>query len=115
MKTLWVGLVIALLVGVSVPAAAHIAEVETSVSMPAPASEDDLRDALNAAARDVIAEFQPVVLAITAAYVNAGRLYVHFLVADEAGARLLGVWEPDADDPDRPAEPRERGGHRLRI
>ena len=40
MKTLWVGLVIALLVGVSVPAAAHIAEVATSVSMPAPASED---------------------------------------------------------------------------
>jgi hypothetical protein len=85
-------------------------EVTTSVTMPAPTTEEGLQDAVTAAARGVLRELalEPVMMLITAAYVNAGRLYVRFLVADEAGARQLGVWggRPEAQEPETNDDPR---------
>jgi hypothetical protein len=111
MKTLALGLALSLVVGVSAPAAANILEVTTSVTMPETASEADVRTALDAAAREVIARFQPAILTVAAAYLTSGRLYVHFLVADEAGARALGMDRRDAGD----GPPPSAMGRGLRI
>jgi hypothetical protein len=97
MKMLALALALGFVVGSSAPAAANILEVTTSVTMPVSASEDDVRTAVNAAAREVIAQFQPAILAVAAAYIRAGRLYVHFLVADDAGARALGIEHGDGN------------------
>ena len=117
MKMLALALALGFVVGSSAPAAANILEVTTSVTMPVSASEDDVRTALNAAAREVIAQFQPAVLAVAAAYVRAGRLYVHFLVADAAGARALGIERGDESDiPLQPGAEASKGiGRGLQI
>lgn len=106
-------------VAVGLPASAEIVEVTTSVSMSAPPSDDEMRAVLHAAAKDIIANaapFQPVVMALTGAYLRAGRLYLRFLVADEAGARILGVVQPNgsARDGDTGAE-FAPGGRDLQI
>jgi hypothetical protein len=107
-------LILALIVGAGVPAGADIVEVTTSVTMPAPATEEALQGAVNSAAQKVLSELglQPAMMVITAAFVSAGRLYVRFLVADEAGARLLGAWggNPETQEPGRTHDP-----HALRI
>lgn len=110
---------VALVVAVGLPANAEIVEVATSVSMPTPPSEDELRSALHAAAKDVISNtttIEPVVVALTGAYLSAGRLYFHFLLADEAGARLLGMVRPRGDADDGAAgRDVTHGGDDLRI
>jgi len=114
MKTMCALLVGAFALAVGRPAVAEIVEVTTSVSMPTPPSQDELRQLLHAVARDIIANidsFQPVVVALTGAHLAAGRLYLRFLLADEEGARLLGmVRRPEALD--RGAE-RATDGHGL--
>ena len=104
MKTMCLALILAVIVGAASPAVADIVEVTTSVTMPAPITDEDLEDAVGAAARGVLRELdlQPVMMIITGAYVNAGRLYVRFLVADEAGARVLGLGagNPEAQMPE---------------
>jgi hypothetical protein len=93
----------------ALPATAHILEVSTSVTLAAAATDDALKDALAAAATDVlrdVAPLQPAVMAITAAYLTAGRLYVRFLIADEAGARLLGLEaDPTGQEPHPSGQP----------
>jgi hypothetical protein len=102
-KRLCAVLVLSLAVGAWIPAAAEVLELTTSVEMPAPATEAAMQDAIRAAAREVLNEvgsFKPVMIAVTAAYVSAGRLYVRFVIADEAGARSLGVRGGNSEDPD---------------
>ena len=102
MRTMCAALILALAVGAARPAIADIAEVTTSVSMPAPATDENLESAVKAAARAVLSkiELQPVMMLVTGAFVSSGRLYVRFLVADEAGARILGVpgANPEAEE-----------------
>ena len=111
MKTLLGPLILAWTVAAAIPAAAGIVEVSTSVTVPAPATDEDVQAALRTAAREAlngVTSLEPAVMVLTAAYVSAERLYVRFLIADEAGARLLGVWgqpqegtrEPERDNSD---------------
>lgn len=97
MRSLGAGLVAvvlaaALLVWPTGPAQARVFTVTTSVSMPADATETDLRDAVREAVHRVLARvrhLEPSLVALTDAYVDGDRLHVSFLVADEAGERML--------------------------
>jgi len=119
MKTLFGALILAWTVAAATPVAAGIVEVSTSVTMPAPATDEDVQAALRTAAREAlngVTSLEPAVMVLTAAYVAAERLYVRFLIADEAGARQLGVWDqlPEgAREPGR--EPERDGSGGLRI
>jgi hypothetical protein len=96
MKILSMALILAFIAASGTPAAAEMVEVATSIAMPAPETDDDIRTAIRAAAQEVLSdlpELEPVAIVVTAAYVSAGRLHVRFLIADEAGARLLGIRE----------------------
>jgi hypothetical protein len=108
MKTAALMLTLLLVVGAGVPAAAHILEVTTSVAMPSPADEEDLDEALRVATQGVlehVGSLQPVIVAVTAAYVRMGRLYVRFLIADAAGAQQLGGWDTDGERPEGEMSP----------
>jgi hypothetical protein len=104
MKAMCAGLMLSFVVAATgVPAAADLVEVTTAVTMPAQATEEDFRKAVGVAAQEVLDNvdpLQPVMMVITAAYLSAGRLYVRFLVADEAGARQLGVRRADPESPE---------------
>src|SRR5262245_7748167 len=119
MKILFGALILAWTVAAAIPAAAGIVEVSTSVTVPAPATEEDVQAALRTAARealDGVTSLEPAVMVLTAAYVSAERLYVRFLIADEAGARLLGVWNQLPEGAREPGSEPERDGSRgLRI
>ena len=103
MKPFAVPLFLALLLGAPSIGAAEILELSTSISVPPEASDEDFKDAIRVAARDVLRDIRslrPVMMVVTAAYLSAGRLYVRFVVADEAGARMLGVPPDEFEDPD---------------
>ena len=96
MKTLCGVLILAWITAAGIPAAAEIVEVSTSVTMPAPATNEDVQAAIRAAAREAlngVTSLEPAIMVLTAAHVSAERLYLRFLIADEAGARQLGVWD----------------------
>jgi hypothetical protein len=97
MRIALLALLLVCLVGTVTPAAsAEIVEVTTWVAVPASATDEEMKDAMRAAAREAVADTgvaQPAMVVVTAAFVSAGRLCVRFLIADEAGARQLGVHE----------------------
>ena len=110
MSRLMAGLAALLVVALAAPAAGYLVEVTTSVALEADADEERLRDAVQAAVDDVLAEaiaFQPTLIVLTHAAVVGGRLFIRLLVADPDGERTFRDLREPRDE-DRPlANPAE--------
>jgi hypothetical protein len=77
---------------VASPAAAHVVEVTTHVSLEDARDEGKLRRALQVAVDDVLKDtitFTPTVVVVTRALVVGDRLYVRLLMADQEGQRTV--------------------------
>jgi hypothetical protein len=94
MRYMLPALAMAAVAAVATPAAAHMVQATTSVSL----NEVDLHDepqlarALRSAVDEVLSDtiaFQPTLVALTDAQVIGERLYVRLLIADEDGERAL--------------------------
>lgn len=87
------------LLPVAQPAAAHIVEVTTSVSLNDMGGATSLQDALHkavvSAVRDTIA-FTPSRIAVLQTLVIGERLVVRLMIVDEEGERLLDQFAEDS-------------------
>jgi hypothetical protein len=89
----------ALWLSLSVPAAAFVVEVTTSVSVDDAEDNGQLKDALQSAVDTVLNEaiaFRPTLIVLTHAVVRGNRLYVRMLLADEAGEQTFNDLGSDA-------------------
>jgi hypothetical protein len=104
---------------VATPAAAHVVQATTSVSLSdvdvddKPQLEQALRSAVDEVLTDAIA-FHPTLVALTDAQVIGERLYLRLLIADEDGERTLQELQHAAPDqtPDGAAPGSPGPGHR---
>lgn len=104
------GLAALLVIALAAPAAGYLVEVTTSVALEAGADEARLRDALQAAVDDVLADaiaFQPTLIVLTHAAVVGDRLFIRLLVADHEGERTFRDLHEPHDDDGLPADPAE--------
>ena len=102
-------LIVAVL-AVTVPAAAHVVEVTTSLPLAEANDEETLRTALRTAvekARTEAIAFEPAMVAVTGVRVLGERLLVGLLFADEDGKAMLDALRDSGGD-ERPG--RDGGG-----
>ena len=92
------------------PAAAHVVEVTTSLSMEEVQDRAQLKQALETEVSRVLATaiaFKPTVVALTGARQVGERLMVRLLIADEEGERLMQALEQRGDGDDSDADGRD--------
>jgi hypothetical protein len=103
-------LLVIVLVAMTAPAGAHVAEVTTSVPLAEVRDVDSLRHSIGKAvdrARAETIRFEPSVVAVTGVHVLGERVLISLLFADADGEAMLehlqgphdGDRGPDRDDP----------------
>jgi hypothetical protein len=114
MKNLLFALLIGAAAMIATPAAAHVVQATSSLSLTdldvndKPQLERALKTAVTQMLKETIA-FQPTLVTLTDAQVIGERLYFRVLVADEEGERTLAELTGRADDeraPDQPSKAR---------
>lgn len=94
MKYLLLALTVASVALSTTPAAAHVVQATTSLSLTdvdlhdKPELDKALKTAVDGVLRDVIA-FKPTVVTLTDAQIIGHRLYLRLLIADEEGERTI--------------------------
>ena len=92
----------ALMLSLSMPAAAFVVEVTTSVDVDDAEDNGQLTDALQTAVGQVLSEafaFTPTVIVLTHAVVKGNRLYVRLLLADRDGEQTFNDLAPGDEPP----------------
>lgn len=110
MKHLLFAAIIGAVAMLGTPAAAHVIQATSSLSLAdldindKPQLEQALKAAVNQMLKDTIA-FKPTLVALTDVQLIGERLYFRVLVADEEGERVLSELNNQDGDGPRPDQP----------